>query len=118
MRPPQPFESCPRWHHCSVNNCPLSPEYPDGYTHPEDPEKKCTLPKSYRRKVAEKSPGILRFEGLTPKEFTGMKAWLNRPSNEREETITMLKKNGFGTAPQKEHKELGVIDGGVINARH
>jgi hypothetical protein len=58
-----------------VNNCPLSTDYPNGCIDPQDQEKKCTLPKSYRLNVAAQFPGILHFGGLTKKEFTGLEVW-------------------------------------------
>ncbi|MGA9187431.1 MAG: hypothetical protein WB014_02440 [Methanosarcina sp.] len=112
---PQPLGSCPRWQSCNVNICPLSPDYPEGYTHPEDSEKRCSLAKSYRIAAAAKFPGVLRFEGLTAKEFAGLKVWGNRPQEEREKIVSILKKNGFGTVYQKENEKLDVMDGGVIN---
>lgn len=38
----EPFYQCPRYQKCSVNDCPLDPEYPR-YTHDDDHEKICKL---------------------------------------------------------------------------
>lgn len=82
----EPFYDCPRYQKCSVNNCPLHPQYPDLTIDPEDHEQKCTLAKSVRIRVAEKYPGVLKLEGLTPREFNGRNKW-NALSTEEQELI-------------------------------
>jgi len=63
-----PVIDCPNFDSCSVNNCPLHPGYPDLLTCIDDPEIKCKAQKPTRIKIAEKYPGVLRFDGLSLKE--------------------------------------------------
>lgn len=37
----KPYRECTRLKNCSVNNCPLSSQYPDLYTDIEDKQKEC-----------------------------------------------------------------------------
>lgn len=69
------FESCPRYLKCSVNNCPLDTEYPNGYIEAYDEEQKCSLAKSYRMLVAAQRPGFLRYEGMTSREHSSWTRW-------------------------------------------
>lgn len=62
---------CSRWDACSVNNCPLEPEYPNLITDPNDKEKACTVEKGVRTRAAAKFPGILKYGGLTTREWAG-----------------------------------------------
>ena len=81
-----PYLKCPRYKQCSVNNCPLHPGYPDLHIDPCDMEKKCTLAKAVRLRVAAEFPGLLVYEGLTPREFGGRERW-NRLSIDEQEAI-------------------------------
>ncbi|WP_048180193.1 hypothetical protein [Methanosarcina siciliae] len=108
----EPFFKCPRYSSCSVNNCPLSTEYPKGFTHFEDLAKKCTLPKGYRESVAEKFPGVLSLEGLTLKEYTGKKTWEKLSPEEQAKSILRLNKIGFASALQNKTRNLDLIQGG------
>ncbi|KKH92879.1 hypothetical protein EO95_09380 [Methanosarcina sp. 1.H.T.1A.1] len=64
-----PFKKCNRFSSCSVNNCPLDPEYPDRSVHEDDPEQECTCEKTYRVRIAEQFPGMLKYHGMTIKEY-------------------------------------------------
>lgn len=102
----KPFQDCPRFMSCNVNDCPLDPLYPDTYIDSWDNDKKCTLGKVYRLKIAAHYPGILKMMGMTKKEFASWKAWNEKPPEEQEKHIDALKKNGFGSASQKKKKQF------------
>lgn len=46
-------------------------------------EPKCNLPKSYRLKVAEMFPGVLKYSGLTPKEYSAKIVWESKTRDKR-----------------------------------
>lgn len=112
VRDKQPYELCPRYAFCNVNNCPLDPAYPGRTTHPDDEDKKCTLPKTYRVKVAGDFPGILQYEGMTPREYAGLKAWENKSQEEKVESKKRLQKFAFTPDNQGENKKLRGLVGG------
>lgn len=85
-----PYEFCNRFPGCSVNNCPLDPEYPERYVDPSDPEKKCKYAKSYRTQIAEQFPGILKFGGLTQLEYKRKQWWANLSEEEKAIRIARL----------------------------
>lgn len=87
-----PFYECTRWAKCSVNNCPLDPKYPSGYVDSQDLEKICTLPKSYRSRVAARFPDFLQYGGLTKKEFASSKVWDILPVEEKAKRKARAKK--------------------------
>lgn len=86
-----PFYDCPRYLHCNVNNCPLHPTYPNLPIEPEDYEKKCTIAKSIRSRVSAQFPGVLKHEGLTPREFEGRKRWNSLSPEEQEKRRNQAK---------------------------
>ena len=59
---------CPRFPSCSVNLCPLSEDFPNQFVHPGDKEKRCTMEKGVRLRIAATAPGTLRLSGLTTME--------------------------------------------------
>lgn len=81
-----PFFECPRFKNCSVNNCPLHPAYPDLPIDPAYRESKCTMEKQVRTRIAAEFPGVLRYEGMTPKEYIARQRW-ERLSHEEKEVI-------------------------------
>lgn len=62
---------CPRWDHCSVNNCPLDPHG----SHPLDKERKCTIAKSIRVRIASQFPGQIKRGGLTAQEWASQQSY-------------------------------------------
>lgn len=76
-----------------MNNCPLHPDYPELYTDPDDSDPRCTLPKSYRIKVAENFKGVLKFGGLTTREYAAKLKWDNMSEDERARIIDRGKKS-------------------------
>jgi hypothetical protein len=104
----QPFLDCPRFESCSINNCPLHKKYPNLSTFTSDPEQKCKAQKPTRIKIAERYPGILKFNGLNIKEY---RLKLKRESRTPEEweklrlgAKKMLQSRGFNIRNKKEDK--------------
>lgn len=87
----EPFYECPRYKKCAVNNCPLDPVYPSRVTDEGDVEHKCTIAKTIRSRIAAKYPGTLKFEGLTPREFTAKKNWENLSEEEKDKKREAIK---------------------------
>jgi hypothetical protein len=79
----QPFYLCPRYDRCSVNNCPLHPKYPNLYIDGADAEKVCDLGKARRQLIAGQFPGMLKYGGLTPREFKAQARWAALTPEER-----------------------------------
>lgn len=86
-----PFYPCPRYDRCSVNNCPLHPKYPDLYFDEADADKVCDLGKNRRTLIASQFPGILKYGGLTPREFKAQARWAAMSPEEREAKIEKSK---------------------------
>ena len=64
-----PDEECPRFDVCSVNKCPLSPDYAKLYTCEGDPETRCLARRSTREEIASRCDSlILPNRGLLDKE--------------------------------------------------
>jgi hypothetical protein len=74
-----------------VNNCPLDPEYPNRYADPNDPEKKCGYAKIRRIRISEQFPGILKFNGMTQREYNRKMAWDNMSDENKQKCIAKLK---------------------------
>jgi len=66
-----PNEECPRFYNCSVNKCPLHPDYETLYAAledengPGDPEAKCLTRRRVREEIATRYPDVLPNKGLT-----------------------------------------------------
>jgi len=89
----EPCEDCPRYERCSVNNCPLHPEYPNLYTAPGDFEKRCTLGKARRLRIASRYPGVLKLGGKTRGEIRAERAWSSRSPEAQKKALESLKKS-------------------------
>jgi hypothetical protein len=98
----EPFYDCPRYAKCNVNNCPLHPKYPELISDPEDKETKCSLAKSIRGRIAADFPDILKFNGLSPREYSAKIRWQNLSPAEQQE----IKERG-----KKQLKCLAVMQG-------
>ena len=85
-----PYELCNRYSECSVNNCPLDPLYPERYTDPLDLEQKCGYAKSYRVKISEQFLEVLKYGGLTVREFNNKQRWDNMPEEEKQKRIQRI----------------------------
>ena len=96
----QPYDECPRFNRCSVNNCPLSFSYPL-FKYPEDRETRCSLAKSIRVRIGSKYE--LKYQGMTAKEWGATKRCLNIEEKERLARIGFQgQKNRFCSALQKQ----------------
>lgn len=80
----KPYRECPRYNKCSVNNCPLHPIFPELYLDPEDSQLKCTLEKEVRFRIGSKYPNLLKFQGLTPREWAGKKRFEGLTDQDKE----------------------------------
>ena len=90
----QPYQECPQYDTCSVNNCPLHPDYPNLPTCPQDPEKVCKTRRSSREAIAARYPGVLRFNGLLRKDIRrdmARERWNALPAEEKARRIAKLK---------------------------
>lgn len=95
-----PFYNCSRYDKCNVNNCPLHPEYPSLYTDENDIETKCGMAKSIRRRIAAAFPGMLKFEGLTTREFEGRERWNSlTPEEQQQRRDHILKVRAIKNTP-------------------
>lgn len=103
-----PFEQCPRFERCCVNVCPLHPNYKKLKSADSDPEQKCTLPKSIRKRLGVS----LAWKGMTEKEISGAKRWDSLPENVKQTRIANLKerslfvrlsKKGYAVMPKPQN---------------
>jgi hypothetical protein len=104
------YRECPRFIKCSVNNCPLSSQYPDIYTDIEDKQKECTLAKSIRVEIGSKYPE-LKYQGMTPREWASTKRYESFSSDEKENLAqigTKSLKSHFCSLLQSEPSQEGV----------
>ena len=79
------YQSCPRYHKCSVNCCPLDSFYPERGSISDNPQLKCTIAKSIRLRVHNENGGNLKFKGMTVKEYQGWKRWNDKPKQEKQQ---------------------------------
>ena len=71
---------CPRFDRCSVNRCPLDEGYPNQFVHPDDKEKRCTMEKTVRVRIAATAPGTLAMSGLTVPEHAAKRSYEAKPT--------------------------------------
>lgn len=64
-----PDQECPRFDHCSVNKCPLHPNYKNLTTCPEDPETECRAAMRNRMHIAACHQGETAYGGMTEEEW-------------------------------------------------
>ena len=67
----QPYENCPSYDSCSCNRCPLDPDIDEKAVLPK--EDKCTATKRTRLNISRKYPKLLKYKGLTGREYNGYK---------------------------------------------
>lgn len=109
-----PNRSCSRFDKCSVNNCPLIPSYPAKVIDEEDKESKCSMEKQVRFRIGSQYPNILKFQGLTSKEWSGKQRFEAMTEEEREEIRQKAKerlhsfKSSICLASGNQQSELGV----------
>ncbi len=106
----EPFRECPRFNKCSVNNCPLSSQYPDLYIDIDDKQKECNLAKTIRVEIGSKY-SELKYHGMTPREWGASKRYESFSSDEKENLAkigTKSLKNHFCSLLQKQVSQEGV----------
>ncbi len=106
----EPFRECPRFDKCSVNNCPLSSQYPDLYIDIYDKQKECNLAKTIRVEIGRKYPE-LKYQGMTPREWGASKRYEGFSSDEKEHLAkigTKSLKSHFCSLLQTERSVEGV----------
>lgn len=103
----KPHHECPRFQKCSVNRCPLHPLYPNLPIDPEDRETKCTMEKQVRYRIGSKYPDVLKFQGLTSKEWAGKQRFDNLTEEERQ-NVRVKAKGLFLSSCQKQSTEKDV----------
>jgi len=87
-----PYKNCPRFEKCSVNACPLHPDYPKLLTSPLDPETVCKAQRTTRLAIAKQFHESLRLGGLTVKEHRKKTRRENRSPMEIQKAIEWGKK--------------------------
>jgi hypothetical protein len=84
----EPYKECPQFDTCSVNNCPLHPNYPNlSVCKSGDTEIICKAHRATREEIAAKYPGILKFNGRTKREVKRddiKKRWDDLPEKEKQ----------------------------------
>lgn len=90
-----PSLECSRYQKCSVNNCPLHPQYPNLLIDIEDKEQKCTMEKQVRHKIGSKYADILTYQGLTTREWTSKKRYENLSEDEKQKMKDRLEEFKF-----------------------
>ena len=77
------MQKCPRYKFCNAPKCPL--DYFRDERVKLAGEDKCALPKSIRKRIGKGT--ALKYQGLTKKEYTGMKIWEAKSDEEKREII-------------------------------
>lgn len=84
MKATMPYQECPSFEACSCNNCPLDPEASViggkerfGLKN----EEKCRAHKFTRKRVGLKYSHLLKYQGLTSKEWIGKQIYLRSLEN-------------------------------------
>ena len=73
------YRQCPRFPSCSVNRCPLDAGYPNQFVDRADKERRCTMEKAVRVRIASTEPGRLAMSGLTMQEHAAKLAFDRKP---------------------------------------
>lgn len=90
---PEPYRECPRFPRCSVNRCPLDPEYSHREPHPGDPERRCGVAKAIRLRIAKPYAAYLPLAGLTAPEHAARQRWDNLSPVQRQAVAEMGRKS-------------------------
>ncbi len=78
----EPYEECPRFSRCDINCCPLDPAYPGQIS--LTGERRCPQAKAIRYRIGLKYPNLLRYQGLTAREWAGKQRWEALPEEEKQ----------------------------------
>jgi hypothetical protein len=76
-----PYHECPSFEVCSCNLCPLDPDLEMRTGLPG--EEKCRAHKPTRLKIACRYLNLLKYQGLTVKEWVGLRSWSALSEEER-----------------------------------
>ncbi|KPQ43391.1 MAG: hypothetical protein MPEBLZ_02057 [Candidatus Methanoperedens nitroreducens] len=112
-----PNRECSRFDKCSVNNCPLIPEYPAKVIDEADREQKCTMEKQVRFRIGSQYPNLLKFQGLTSKEWSGKQRFDSMTPEQKEQIRQKAKerlhsfKSSICLASGNQQHDLGVLEG-------
>ncbi len=90
-----PLYECPKFDLCSVNKCVLDLNYPNLYIDKTDTERICKLNKNKRIIIASRYPGLLKYQGLTKKEFAGKMRWEKMEPETKDKILSTIKKYNF-----------------------
>jgi len=107
----EPFRECPRFQKCSTNNCPLHPLYMYMHTDRDDPDPVCTMEKQVRERIGAKYSDILRYKGLTSREYGAKLRWEALSPEEQQERIAKAKLNLSIRSVKNEIESAGVGEG-------
>ena len=94
-----PYYECPSFNICNCNLCPLDP-YVDEKIGLKDDEK-CRAQKPTRMKIGSKYPGLLKYQGLTGKEWAGFSRWSGLSEEEKKKVKDRLNRNLLQKRKQK-----------------
>lgn len=101
---PRPWEECSSFDDCSVNACPLHPDYLKFTTSPYDPETKCKALRRTREAIAARHPGLLPTQGVLTRELTKDKRSL--ASKARWDALSEEEKEKYRSILAKGRKSL------------
>ena len=85
-----PYYECPRFEKCNVNKCPLDPDI--DLRNSVKTDEKCTMEKQVRYKIGKKYPNLLKYQGLTKREWAGKQMSQGERDRRRELFLTTRSK--------------------------
>lgn len=94
----QLYHGCPSFEVCSCNICPLDPDFE--LKEALSGEERCRAHKTTRTRIANRYPGLLKYDGLTPREWAGFRFWSGLSENQKEIVRNRLKANFLQEAKQ------------------
>lgn len=109
-----PNRECSRFDKCSVNNCPLLPSYPAKVIDEDDREQKCSMEKQVRFRIGSQYPNLLKWQGLTSREWTGKQKFDSMTPEQKEEirqranSMRQALKSPISSACGNQHPDLMV----------
>ena len=98
-----PYRECPSFERCNANVCPLDPLSHEKETFKG--EDRCRGEKPTRMRIGSKYPDLLRFVGLTRREFQARERWNALDHDKRELMLQALSK-ARKSLPVRSKKEV------------
>lgn len=92
----KPYHECPRFDNCGAPKCPLDPEMMSRNRYPG--EEKCKAQKPTRYKIGKKYPELLKYQGLTTKEWLGMN--MSQEERDRRRVLFLERREKRQSRPQ------------------